>query len=150
MPGGVPGVVPRPTLTTLAGVRLGETRAELEAGRGKPPRDQRDTWLYDVGTFGHPALLDVTFHLVGRNASADDRVGAIFYRGGKEQAPPELLYVTGQPRAQLVADFGQPAWLLHAKDGIEYQMYADGLTVEFEHDRARAYGVQDYYLTLHD
>jgi membrane associated rhomboid family serine protease len=148
--GGVPGVVPHPTLTALAGIRLGATRADLDATRGPPLRDGRNTRVYDVGAPGHPALLEVTLRAAGATGAPGDTVGAIFYRGDKAYAPPELLYVTGQPRGRFVADFGQPAWLLHAKDGVVYEMYADGLTIELEHDRARAYGVQDYYRTLHD
>ena len=148
--GGVPGVAPHPTLTSFAGIRLGATRAELRAARGKPAVEHRDTWRYDIGEFGHPAVLEVTFHVSGTAASPADRVGAVLYRGDKPHAPSGLLYVTGQARAQFATDFGQPVWLLHAKEGIDYAMYADGLTVEFERDRARAYGLQDYYRTLHD
>ncbi len=148
--GGVPGVVPHPTVTSLAGIRLGETRAELDAARGAPLRDGRNTRVYDLGVPGHPALLEVTFRAAGAGAAAGDPVGAIFYRGDKAYAPAELLYVTGQAHDRFVADFGQPAWLLHANAGIVYEMYADGLTIELDQGRARAYGVQDYYRTLHD
>jgi membrane associated rhomboid family serine protease len=148
--GGVPGVVPHPTVAALAGIRLGETRAELEAGRGRPLRERPGTWYYDAGEPGQPAVLEVTFHQSGGHPAAGDPVGAVFYGGDKAHAPPELLYVIGLARAQLVADFGQPVWVLRARDGIDYEMYADGLTVEFEHDRARAYGVQDYYRKVRD
>jgi membrane associated rhomboid family serine protease len=143
--GGVPGIVPHPSLTTFAGIRIGATRAEVEATHGAPLETRPGTSYYGLGPAASRARLEVTYHGSAAAPAATDRVGAVLYHGDKAQAPPELLYVSGQWRDRLVADFGQPAWQLHANDGVDYEMYADGLTVELRGGRVRAYGLQDFY-----
>lgn len=144
--GGVPGVVPHPTLTRFAGIALGATRAEVEATLGAPDAAERGTAYYRlVPDDDDGARLEVTYREQARGPRPDDRVAALLYHGDKAHAPPELLYVTGQLHGQLVTDFGPPAWQRHARGGIDYEMYASGLTVVLRGGRVQAYGLQDFY-----
>jgi membrane associated rhomboid family serine protease len=145
--GGVPGVVPHPTLTQFAGIALGATRAEVEAARGTPDGVKRGTAYYRLAPDGEGARLEVTYREHAAGPRPDDRVAALLYHGDKSHAPPELLYVTGQLHGQLVTDFGPPAWQRHAREGLDYEMYASGLTVVLQHGRVQAYGLQDFYRT---
>jgi rhomboid protease GluP len=130
-------------ITEFAGVRLGETRAEVERSKGRALKVEGHTWLYNSRGPGDNGLVEVSF---GRAATdAVDVVVSVSYQGDIASAPPGLTYVITATEASLVEEFHEPVWRVSPRPGEDYAMFEDGETVHFWHGRASSYGIQSYY-----
>lgn len=134
-----------PVTTVFWGVRLGATRAEVEATRGRASVDGRDVVSYRPAFGAQTSRIEIRYHRAARHS--DDAVAAVFYVGDSGAAPPELPYIVGATAGGLAGRFHEPVWTTVPDDDSEFEMFAGGLTAYLWHREVRGYGIQDYYRT---
>lgn len=134
-----------PAVATFWDVRLGETRLAVERAKGLPLKVRNHTAIYNAAAPGADAIVEVEYAKTPEQSA--EHVRAIFYRGGRDHAPPGLPFIDGITGEQLTEKFGAPVWSGVPNADSEYQMFADGLTADLWHRTVARYGIQDFYRT---
>lgn len=126
-------------VTVFSGITVGVSARELLQAKGAPVKEySEDHWIYNASDPKYNALLDVFFA-----KDPDGHIGnvaSVMFSGDESGAPPELPYLSGQTRQQLVGIFGNP--VREAEDGSRrHLLFRNGVTVTIVENHVESYGI---------
>jgi membrane associated rhomboid family serine protease len=134
---------PPPLITTFWGIELGERREHVELKKGKPLRVEQGVAIYSATSSRNGGLMEVSYRPASQPGR--DEVAAIFYRGDRASAPPELPFINGTMGEQLVGRYKMPIWTSVPDNNSELEMFSTGLTAYLWHREVKRCGIQSYY-----
>jgi membrane associated rhomboid family serine protease len=126
-------------LESLSGVRIGMTRNELLAAKGKAVREEEDYWVYNTVDSKHNGVVTAVFS--PSREGSEGTVLAVAYSGDQAAAPPELPYLNDTGVIEVLQNYG-PALTgkltLHAETTYTFR---NGVYVNSRDEKVYRYGI---------
>jgi rhomboid protease GluP len=139
----IPLAALEPPVQTLGGFRIGMTPEEVRRLKGEPINKSSLGWVYNSVDNRHDGVLTIAF---GQAGDGDDsRIGTIEFAGRDPgSAPPELPFLGGKQRLDLIEAYGQPiARQSFGESDWENLWFRNGVVVRMHRDRVSSYGIFD-------
>ena len=128
-----------PPAHTFDGITLGMTSAELLHAKGAPVREDPSRWIYNSIDSAHDGLVEAYFKDSPNGSPAT--VWAVLYWGKREAEPAGMADLLAFTRQDLIARYGKPRSDYDSDQDASYLYFQNGLIVELEADKVKAYGV---------
>ncbi len=119
-----------PAMRSLAGLKLGTTVQKLIQLKGQPINRDGLAWVYGVIT-------------VVLTSESNGSIRAILYDGDRASAPPELPFLRGMSKDDLVKQFGRVLNTKDNGDGSAWLLFDNGVGVFTVHAVVQTYGIFD-------
>lgn len=126
-------------IESLSGVRIGMTRSELLAAKGRPVQQEENYWVYNTIDSKHNGVVTAVF-----SSPREDSEGAVFavaYSGDQASAPAELPYLNDTSVIEVLQNYG-PALTgklsLHADTTYTFR---NGIYVNSRDEKVYRYGI---------
>jgi membrane associated rhomboid family serine protease len=132
--GDVPG-----RIESLGGARIGMTRNELLAAKGRPIRQEEAYWVYNTVDSKHNGIATVLFS--PSRPGSESTVLAIAYSGDEASAPSELPYLNETSSVEVLQAYGPPIsgnLTLHAETTFTFR---NGIFVNTREEKVYRYGI---------
>lgn len=124
---------------TLGGITLGMTSAQLLHAKGMPVHQEPDRWIYNSIDSAHDGVLEADFQASPDGSPAT--VWAILFWGKSEAEPAGMADLLALTPQDLIARYGSPKVENDSDRHTSYLYFRNGIIVELEVDKVRAYGV---------
>jgi len=134
-----PEALPGERIHSLGGVRLGMTRMELLATKGRPIRQEEKYWVYNSIDSKHNGVLAATFSSSAQGS--EGVVQAIEYTGDTESAPNELPCLNGWSTMKVVEKYGPQIEEIHPRTGETEVTFPNGVYITSHEDKVYRYGI---------
>ncbi|HZZ16196.1 MAG TPA: rhomboid family intramembrane serine protease [Candidatus Sulfotelmatobacter sp.] len=126
-------------IESLSGVRIGMTRNELLAAKGKAVHDEKHYWVYNTVDAKHNGVVTAVFSLSGEGS--EETVVAVAYSGDQASAPSELPYLNDTSVIEVLQNYGPQITghlALHAD--VTYT-FRNGIFVNSREEKVYRYGI---------
>jgi membrane associated rhomboid family serine protease len=126
-------------IQSLSGVRIGMTRGELLAAKGKAVRDEENYWVYNTVDSKHNGVVTAVFS--PSRGSSEGTVVAVAYSGDQAAAPPELPYLNDTSAVEVLQVYGpQLSGNLALHADVTYT-FRNGIYVNTREEKVYRYGI---------
>ena len=126
-------------IESLNGVRLGMTRGDLLAAKGRPVQKEENYWVYNTIDSKHNGVVTAVFSLSGEGS--EGTVVAVAYSGDQASAPPELPYLNDTSVIDVLQNYGpQITGHLSLHADVTYT-FRNGIYVNSRDEMVYRYGI---------
>jgi membrane associated rhomboid family serine protease len=126
-------------IESLSGVRIGMTRGELLAAKGKAVREERNYWVYNTIDSKHNGVVTAVFS--PPREGSEETVLAVAYSGDEASAPAELPYLNDASVIDVILSYGpQLSGHLTLHADVTYT-FRNGIYVNSREERVYRYGI---------
>jgi membrane associated rhomboid family serine protease len=123
---------------TFAGLKLGTPVEKLIQLKGQPIQRQGAAWIYSVGASEDQGVVSAIL-----TSETKGSVRAVLYDGDKASAPPELPYLRGMSKDEVIKRYGRILATKDGQDGSAWVIFENGVGVYMAHAVVRSYGIYD-------
>ncbi len=124
---------------SFGGIRLGQTRQQLQAIKGPPLRQDAKSWAYNSVDSKHDGVLTVYF--APPNEDPQEKIRAIEYSGDQTSAPADLPYLIDESSVQIIQRYGEQVSGQLVLTGPMTFSFSNGLYVMTRDEKVDAYGI---------
>jgi membrane associated rhomboid family serine protease len=125
-------------IRSLAGFKLGTTVAKLIQLKGQPIKREGQAWIYSAGSAQSDGFISAIL-----TSETNGSVRAVLYDGDRSSAPPELPYLRGMSKDDVVKQYGRVLATKDDQDGSAWIIFDNGVGVFLVHAIVRSYGIYD-------
>jgi membrane associated rhomboid family serine protease len=126
-------------IESLSGVRIGMTRSELLAAKGKAVREEENYWVYNTVDSKHNGVVTAVFS--PSREGSEGTVLAVAYSGDQAAAPPELPYLNDTSVIDVLQSYGpQLSGHLALHSDVTYT-FRNGIYVNSREEKVYRYGI---------
>jgi membrane associated rhomboid family serine protease len=125
-------------IRSFAGLRLGTTVGQLIQSKGQPIHRDGPAWIYNTVDSRHDGVITVVL-----TSELNGAVRAITYDGDRASAPPELPYLRGMSKDDVLKQYGAVQATQDNHDGTAWILFDNGVGVLLLHAVVREYGIFD-------
>jgi membrane associated rhomboid family serine protease len=127
-----------PSIRSLAGLKLGTTVSQLIQSKGQPLNRNGLTWVYKTVDSRDDGVISITL-----TSESNGSVRAIIYDGDQASAPPELPFLRGMSKDDIIKKYGRVLDTQDNHDGSAWILFDNGVGVFIVHEIVRIYGIYD-------
>jgi membrane associated rhomboid family serine protease len=127
-----------PSIRSFGGLKLGTTVGQLIQMKGQPINRDGLAWVYNTGDSRHDGVITVIL-----TSESNGAVRAITYDGDQASAPPELPFLRGMSKDDLVKQYGAVQVTQDNHDGTAWILFDNGVGVFLLHAVVQGYGIFD-------
>ena len=126
-------------IESLSGVRIGMTRGDLLAAKGRPVQQEENYWVYNTIDSKHNGVVTAVFSLFGEGS--EGTVVAVAYSGDQASAPPELPYLNDTSVIDVLQNYGpQITGHLSLHADVTYT-FRNGIYINSRDEKVYRYGI---------
>ena len=127
-----------PSIRSFGGLKLGTTVGQLIQSKGQPINRDGLAWVYNTVDSRHDGVITVVL-----TSESNGAVRAITYEGDQASAPPELPFLRGMSKDDVVKQYGAVQATQDNHDGSAWILFDNGVGVFLVHAVVRSYGIFD-------
>jgi membrane associated rhomboid family serine protease len=127
-----------PSIRSFGGLKLGTTISQLIQSKGQPINRDGLAWVYNSVDSRHDGVISAIL-----TSESNGSVRAIIYDGDQASAPPELPFLRGMSRADVVKLYGPARESQDTKQGYAWILFDNGVDVFVRDQVVRSYGIYD-------
>jgi hypothetical protein len=126
-------------IESLSGVRIGMTRGDLLAAKGRPVQQEENYWVYNTIDSKHNGVVTAVFSLSGEGS--EGTIVAVAYSGDQASAPPELPYLNDTSVIDVLQNYGpQITGHLSLHADVTYT-FRNGIYINSREEKVYRYGI---------
>jgi hypothetical protein len=127
-----------PSIRSFGGLKLGTTISQLIQSKGQPINRDGLAWVYNSVDSRHDGVISAIL-----TSESNGSVRAIIYDGDQASAPPELPFLRGMSRADVVKLYGPARESQDTNQGYAWILFDNGVDVFVRDQVVRSYGIYD-------